>query len=199
MGGTSMTTINRRNLIGGAFALIGVSGTAVLSAWGGEIEKAVWETRLEPGGAGRFFTGDELNLLREVADMIIPETDTPGASAVNVHGYIDSMLADWASGETQAQFRKILSELGDRLVALSGKPFAVSTYEERFMALKQYDKAAFGREFAQQNGYRTLKQLIVQVYYLSEVGATIELRYELNPGDWQSCIPFEEVGRSWAI
>ena len=33
----------------------------------------------------------------------------------------------------------------------------------------------------------------------AEVGATQELRYELVPGAWKSCLPLAEVGRASAV
>jgi hypothetical protein len=36
-------------------------------------------------------------------------------------------------------------------------------------------------------------------YFTSEVGATQVLRYDPVPGAYHGCIPFEEVGKTWAI
>ena len=33
----------------------------------------------------------------------------------------------------------------------------------------------------------------------TEIGATHELRYELVPGAWRSCLPLTEVGRASAV
>jgi len=33
---------------------------------------------------------------------------------------------------------------------------------------------------------------------MTEVGADEELIYDPVPGDFQGCIPFEDVGRAWA-
>jgi hypothetical protein len=46
--------------------------------------------------------------------------------------------------------------------------------------------------------WRRFKQLVLMGYYHSEVGATQELRYELVPGAWRSCLPLTEVGRATA-
>lgn len=47
--------------------------------------------------------------------------------------------------------------------------------------------------------FRMLKELTLVGYYTSEVGASEELRFVQVPGRWEACIPFEEVGRTWAI
>ncbi len=47
--------------------------------------------------------------------------------------------------------------------------------------------------------FRMLKELTLVGYYTSEVGATEELRFVQVPGRWEACVPFEDVGRTWAI
>jgi len=46
--------------------------------------------------------------------------------------------------------------------------------------------------------YARFKELLMSAYYLSEVGATQELRLEEVPGPFRGDIPVSEVGRSWA-
>lgn len=47
--------------------------------------------------------------------------------------------------------------------------------------------------------FRTMKELTLIGYYTSEVGATKELRHEPVPGRYEACIPFAQVGRTWAV
>jgi gluconate 2-dehydrogenase gamma chain len=47
--------------------------------------------------------------------------------------------------------------------------------------------------------FRTFKELTVVGYYTSEIGATWELRYVQVPGRFEGCVPFERVGRTWAV
>ena len=47
--------------------------------------------------------------------------------------------------------------------------------------------------------FRTMKELTVVGYYTSEAGATQELRHEAVPGRFDGCIPFAQVGRTWAV
>jgi gluconate 2-dehydrogenase gamma chain len=47
--------------------------------------------------------------------------------------------------------------------------------------------------------FRTMKELTLVGYYTSEPGATKELRHEPVPGRFQGCIPFSQVGRTWAV
>ena len=47
--------------------------------------------------------------------------------------------------------------------------------------------------------FRTMKELTIVGYYTSEVGATQELRHEAVPGRYEGCVPFERIGRTWAV
>ncbi|HET6567933.1 MAG TPA: gluconate 2-dehydrogenase subunit 3 family protein [Rhodothermales bacterium] len=47
--------------------------------------------------------------------------------------------------------------------------------------------------------FGTMKELTLVGYYTSEAGATEELRHVPIPGRYDGCIPFSEVGRTWAV
>lgn len=47
--------------------------------------------------------------------------------------------------------------------------------------------------------YGRLKDLVMTTYYLSEPGATKELRYELIPGVWEASMPLDGDRRAWAV
>lgn len=47
--------------------------------------------------------------------------------------------------------------------------------------------------------YGRLKDLVMTTYYLSEPGATKELRYELIPGVWEASMPLDADRRAWAV
>lgn len=47
--------------------------------------------------------------------------------------------------------------------------------------------------------YGRLKDLVMTTYYLSEPGATKELRYELIPGIWEASMPLGADRRAWAV
>jgi len=58
----------------------------------------------------KFFAPDEIKLISRIADLIIPETDTPGASAAGVPQYIDSVVA--GNPAMQLELRGGLSMFG---------------------------------------------------------------------------------------
>ena len=66
---------------------------------------------------------------------------------------------------------------------------------ERRLVMKRMDARGSppGRRIAK------FKCLVLLGYYQSEIGATHELRFELVPGAWRSCLPLSEVGRASAV
>ena len=53
-------------------------------------------------------------------------------------------------------------------------------------------------EGAKEKFYMTVKELSVGGFCLSEAGATQVLKYDKVPGEYRGCVPFEEVGKTWA-
>jgi hypothetical protein len=138
-----------------------------------------------PAGARSLFAGAGSlppatgGLLAAIADTIVPPTDTPGAAAAGVPAMFDKLVANWASAAQRTELLEAIRAIdtrADGFVALS--PAA------RFEMLDKYDRAGVGGA-----GYARLKDLIVTLYYLSEAGATLELRYEHSPGAWEPSHP----------
>jgi hypothetical protein len=50
----------------------------------------------------RTLNRDQQALVTNIAEMIIPETDTPGATSVKVPEFIDLILTEWASDDERA-------------------------------------------------------------------------------------------------
>ncbi len=146
---------------------------------------------------------DELVTL--LAELIIPETDTPGAKAAGVNAFIDKMLGEWLKDDERAQFLDGLADVEARAQASYGKAFQALNLDEQTALLTELEDAAIasmtdpqaaaggGRPF-----FSMLKELTLVGYYTSEVGATQELRYERAPGRYDGCVPYADLGRAWA-
>src|SRR6476646_8575491 len=59
----------------------------------------------------RTFNRDQQALVTNIAEMIIPETDTPGATKVKVPEFIDLILTERATDEEKAAFLAGLSDI----------------------------------------------------------------------------------------
>jgi hypothetical protein len=179
--------LDRRALVLGAVFLLG--GAAALTRF---TRKSATTT----GAEGVALSGDQFLLLEQVADTMIPGTDTPGALAAGVPAFVRDMLTDWASVATRTEIIAVLEAIERQAWAQFGAAFLELPSERRLAVLRRYDEDALSRE---DPAYARFKYLVLVGYYQSEVGATEELRYELVPGAWRSCLPLTEVGRASAV
>ncbi|WP_158966372.1 gluconate 2-dehydrogenase subunit 3 family protein [Paraglaciecola sp. L3A3] len=190
--------MTRRNLLIGIMASVGVATTVGCVE---NFDKSLASLELEKNSHPdnlRFYTANEYELLSILTSLIIPDTDTPGALAIGAPKMMDTLHADWASTESKEKQKIAISEIKQSLDKLAGQNFLTAPSKIQLSSLTELDSQAFSGKKNKAWGYRSVKSLIARFYYSSEVGATQELRYELVPGRWEACIPFEKVGRTWA-
>ena len=142
-----------------------------------------------------FFTPAERAVLDSVCAALIPRTDTPGALEAGVPAFIDAMMTNWAAPKTAERFRSVLDNIDNAARTESGKGFVALTATERDTRLAAFDAAAFAKN---DWDWRRFKSLALTGYYLSEPGATQELRYELVPGVWEPAVKMGPDTRAWA-
>jgi len=170
--------INRRHVIVGATA---IAGGAFLSL--GNFG--------QPPAPAPVLSKHEYALLTEIVDMIIPATDTAGAVSAGVPLYIAMMLNDWFQPLEREQFLAGLNDIDQRSPSAD---FLSASPDKRSAILRHLDNQNQG----DYNFFHHLKKLTLNGYYTSEIGASKELRYAAIPGYYLGCIPFKEIGRTWA-
>lgn len=119
-------------------------------------------------------SSDELALVADLAETIIPETDTPGARAAHVEQYIDWQLSD-AQAPRLSRFRAGLEEFDRDCRERSGSGFSELEPEARSELLAELWRAGGadgGRGFL-----AAFKTLTIDGYYTSEQGMRDELDY----------------------
>jgi hypothetical protein len=110
-----------------------------------------------------------------LTELIIPQTETPGAKAVRVNRFIDTVLQE-AAPATRDKFLKGLAWMDERSKKSYGKDFAAATHDDQTALLTRLadeNNAAedqLGREF-----FRAIKAMTIDGYYTSEVGLMQEL------------------------
>lgn len=170
--------LNRRSFITGVTALMG--SALAISACDAAVD-------YNAGAREEILSTEQLQMVERVANIIIPDTDTPGAAKAGVHNYINHMVAKFMTDNERAAFIKGLSDFN---AASSG--FLSLSPESQVAAVSTVDDNMKKDKF-----YRTLKGLVVTGYYTSEIGATEELIYDPVPGQYRE-VPFSELGRAWA-
>lgn len=146
-------------------------------------------------------TNDQVKLVAEVAETLIPATDTPGAKDVMVHRYIDSWLTGFLTDENQKQAVASIATLETYLNEAGSGKFADLSAEEKLEILTALNKEAIGAEDKNpvQQAYLSMKGQVINTYFTSEKVGEEVLNYLPVPGPYESCIPYEEVGKVYSL
>lgn len=187
--------MNRRELLKLITAATGtamIGGTAVLAgcSTGNPEEKKPTYT----------FSDEDVRVLDEVAETILPRTDTPGAKDAEVGAFMKVFVTDCYTPQEQALFHSGLPQL---------EASARERYGQGFMALSQAQRTAFIRDLDREakaavaaggpiHYFTLFKQLTLFGFFTSKVGGTEVLRYVAIPGRYDGCMPYEEGDPAWA-
>lgn len=163
-------------------------------------------------GNGQFtgFSPDQLTLVSEIAETILPATDTPGAKDAKVGEFVALMLKDCYYPKDQNSFMMGLEEL-------SKKGFLKASQQEREKLLTEAEDYAYqfkdetakkrtqakeSQQTFEEPGvpfFSLMKELTLLGYFTSEAGATKALDYVPVPGRYEGCIDLKEGQKAWAI
>ena len=138
------------------------------------------------------FSADQELLLSEIADVIIPTTDTPGAKAAGVEKFIIRLVRDCYIKPEQQTFHDGLAKFEADCKEKFGKGFVALDAAQKIEALKH--ATTKNRGF-----FSTMRRLTVAGYFTSEIGATKALEYLPIPGKFQGDVPLKPGQKAWAI
>ncbi|MBB2148414.1 gluconate 2-dehydrogenase subunit 3 family protein [Pedobacter gandavensis] len=147
------------------------------------------------------------DMIAELAEIIIPETETPGAKSANVADYIVKVLLNCMDIKKQNKFCAGLDRVESYALDNYGKPFMNCTANEKqavfeyiashsgfsYRILNRINKKIFGESF-----YLTLRDLTIEGYCMSKPGATQGLAYDYIPGNFEACTILKPNQKSWA-
>jgi len=187
-----MAFLDRRDLLAGAGALLGVELVAPLAR---ALAAEPGTAELAPGitASHAVLTADQRSLVAAITERIIPTTDTPGAIAAGVPGFIELMLADWYEPTDRNEFMTGLGVLEGYARVQFGHPFAGIAPEEQDLVLTQaMESRISGLPF---NFFEHCRQLTIMGYYTSEVGCKQERVYLPVPGRYDGKYPYAQVRR----
>ena len=159
-------------------------------------------TLLATQGASRTLNPHQDATVKAIAELILPRTDTPGATDVGVSEFIDLMLTEWYDEQDRTRFLNGLAEVDFRTKALFGKNFIAGSPDQQAKILTWLGEMmtaeadAPGAVPRQRRGssqgssrsfYSMLRRLTLTAYYTSEAGATEELHFQVIPDSHQGC------------
>lgn len=149
--------------------------------------------------ATKFLKPDQLQMTGTIAELIIPTTETPGALAANVHGFMDSYLAECVSRDDQKKFLTGLNRVNQVAKQHFDKEFLACNPTQHIQLLTAIEKNDLGFTKDDKNFFKQFKSLTLFGYYTSEIGATQELAYLPIPGGYKGNFPFAKIGKAWAL
>ncbi|QWX83798.1 gluconate 2-dehydrogenase subunit 3 family protein [Cellulophaga sp. HaHaR_3_176] len=174
-----------------------------------------------------FLTKGEGNVLLKLVDIILPKTDTPSASEVNVHVFIDKFTNEIMEVEQQNFLKMSMSKFINKALKDAGKEKAedlttedlepvlaaalkVSKDDEvaNFKSINTYNEAIKNGETAELDDAisrfafaNNLRGMTIWGYKSSEYVGENVLAYLPIPGEYVGCGDLQELtkGKAWSI
>ena len=150
--------------------------------------------RLGEGGgdvAFRTLNAEQRALVTNIAEMIVPETDTPGATSVKVPEFIDLILSEWAGDDEKASFLAGLADIDVRASKMvGGAPRFVDLTADRKTELLTALDAARRDKLGAGLAYGRLKMLTVLGYFTSKPVQVNVLNTRMFFDGYQGNVPF---------
>jgi hypothetical protein len=169
------TDLSRRDLI-----KLGAAATVAASLGVGAAE-ADQSSAPAVARAARFLTADELALVDELSELIIPaDAHSPGARAAGVAAYIDARLAESWDEKVRTEWRAGLDTVNRLSQEISGRRFVDGSTEQRTAVLTRMALNESKPEKPEELFFASLKSLVVKGYYTSEIGIKQEMEYQGN-------------------
>ena len=166
--------------------------------------------RARPPRAGPYafqlLTPAQQALVDELAELIIPATDTPGARQTRVVEFVDVILAEWATDNDRTLFLNGLADVETRARARSGSAFVEAPVADRVAICRDLDDALTSARVAgkawrdggqlgprpsehRAHFWHHMRSLTTTGYFTSEVGFTKERKQAIVPGIYAPCLP----------
>ena len=136
-----------------------------------------WEqtTQVQGNIATFSLTENQQKIVAEIAEIIIPRTDTPGAKDVGVPAFIEMMLKDCYKTPEHQSFM-------EGLISMERVKFLELNADERRGALKLLEQETKKNIGKVTPFWRLIKELTLLGYFTSEAGLKASFEYVQIPG-----------------
>jgi len=136
-----------------------------------------------------------------ISELIIPQTDTPGAKTARVNEFIDLIVAEWYDEQEKSAFLSGLADVDQRSQSTFGKDFVGCSEKQQIQILNDLDEESRVKSeppvrrrprntpVEEKQFFSMIKQLTLIGYYTSEIGFVQELHEEIIPARHAGCAP----------
>jgi hypothetical protein len=140
---------------------------------------------------------DRLALLAEMADTIIPTTDTPGAKAAKTEEFIVAAVENCLPVGQRKRFWDSLVDADEACEMMFKKSFVACDLKQRTQFFEKLQAEAKTKKGDGPAFFTALKTLTLHGYFTSEIGATQALNYDPIPGAWDPALKIDENTKAW--
>jgi Gluconate 2-dehydrogenase subunit 3 len=133
---------------------------------------------------------DDENMLAELAETILPKTDSPGAKDLSAHLFALKMVDDCYTKTNQEKYIQGMKDFESYVTKKTGKSFTENDTAGRQAIVAELDQqkpAESGMTFF----YQSTKKLTIQAYTTCEYYMTRIRGYNIIPGKFQGCVPLK--------
>jgi glucoside 3-dehydrogenase (cytochrome c) hitch-hiker subunit len=146
------------------------------------------------------------SLVAELARIMLPATDTPGAIEAGVPDFVESMVWTWHTPGERRLFLAGLAELNDTANSRYKHDFVECSESQKTLLVRQLESASARitttlldpGEQRRLSFFSLLKTLVVVGFFSSEVGCTQVLRYLPGPVTYRGDFPIDAHHPQWS-
>jgi Gluconate 2-dehydrogenase subunit 3 len=133
---------------------------------------------------------EDENMLADLAETILPKTDSPGARDLSAHLFALKMVDDCYSKINQEKYIEGMKSFETFVRNKTGKSFSGISDADRKSIVADLDKQKSSGD-AMSFFYQSTKRLTIQAYTTCEYYMTKIRGYKMIPGKFQGCVPLK--------
>ena len=164
-----------------------LASAAALTALSPDKTLAAWSRVASGVPLSNELSKAHLALVRAIADTIIPRTDTPSATDVGVHKFVDVIVNENLPDAERTAGLAGLDAIDARARTESNVAFAQLSAEKRSAMIDSFEKG--DRSVEPSRTYWGLKGLVVHGYFTSEPVMRDVLKVSVMPGRFEGAAP----------
>ena len=166
-----------------------LASAAALSLLPSEKALAAWSRVVAGVSPTNGLSEAQMALVRAVADTIIPRTDTPGATDVGVHQFVNVIVSEHAKEDERAALLAGLDAIDARATSQSGAVFSKLDADARGKLIESLESGP--RDVEPARSWWQLKGLVVHGYFTSEPVMKDVLKTVVMPGRFEGAAPVQ--------
>ena len=132
------------------------------------------------------------SMLAELAETILPKTDSPGAKDLAAHLFALKMVDDCFTPANQQKYIQGMKNFESQVMKNTGKSFAENSIADRQKIVAELDQQKTATDDLS-FFYQSTKRLTIQAYTTGEYYMTKIRGYKMIPGKFQGCVPLKSA------